>query len=1088
MLRLCCFVAFMGVMGSTSLWAQIPSTIPVDGIRNLPPSVTILENAKIVCSSSKTIERGSIAIRDGKILEIGTTLKAYEGARRINLEGKVLYPAWIDPYVEVEVANPDSSKGSGYWNANVVPQRDVSMLYQPNAESLTKYRKAGVGAILAVPAGGIVRGSSSLVSTNANSIEKSLIAPRVADHLRLTLSARGGGYPTSPMGAVALARQAFYDADWYRKAWQAYRAQPSLPQPENNAALQAIQDAIQSGRPFIIDALNEQFAMRADHFAREFGLPMILHGSGREYRLLDQVSSLHRDIILPLNFPKAPNVSTPELAASVPAQDLMHWELAPENPARLVQAGCKVAITSEGLEDPSELRAQLRTAIARGLDPAAALDAVTLHPAAMFGADAYVGTIAAGKWANLIVTDGDLWGDKTKIEETWVQGERHRWSEEKPLDLAGDWKLTLKSPEGRPQSLSLKLQSGKLAGTISLPEVAKAEPTSEEPPSPSDRKAKSEEAPQADAKSDGDNPPKDDSKKDEGKKDEGKKKETGAKLDKLQRQDLRLTATFDTKSLLNIAGVAQLSLVVLHSQDQVQLHGSITWQDGSVSIVDGVREKTPESKDDPKKDSPSTKKAAQEVLSKVNFPFGDFGRAEMPQRAEWVLIKNATLWTLAGPGKLDKGDMLIHLGYIAEIGENLKAPEGATIIDAQGKHVSPGIIDCHSHMATDGGVNEVGQAVTAEVRIGDFIDANDYTIYCQLAGGVTAANVLHGSANPIGGQNQVIKLRWGAVSEELKMKEAPAGIKFALGENVKQSSSAERTERYPQTRMGVEQIMRDRFEAAREYQKAWTEWNRNPRGLPPRRDLELDAISEILKGERWIHCHSYRQDEILAMLRTLEDYNVRIGSLQHILEGYKVAEAMAKHGAMASSFSDWWGYKFEVVDAVPFNGALMHRMGIVVSFNSDDNELGRHLNHEAAKAIKYGGVSEVEALKFVTLNPAKQLRIDNYVGSLEVGKQADFVIWNGSPLSATSLCEQTWIDGKKYFDRSEDAVARTRVSELHQKLVQKVLSSDGPTSGPGEREPDPTSIWARYDEYCATKSERLQQALRNQQSEEGVQE
>ena len=326
---------------------------------------------------------------------------------------------------------------------------------------------------------------------------------------------------------------------------------------------------------------------------------------------------------------------------------------------------------------------------------------------------------------------------------------------------------------------------------------------------------------------------------------------------------------------------------------------------------------------------------------------------------------------------------------------------------------------------------------------------------------------MHGSANPIGGQNQVIKLRWGGVYDELKFADAPAGIKFALGENVKQSNVQGGSQtRYPQSRMGVEQLFRDRFNSARQYDANWKKWNKDRSGLPPRRDLELDAIAEILRGERWVHCHSYRQDEILGLLRVLEEYNVKIGSLQHILEGYKVAEAIAKHGGTASSFSDWWNYKFEVIDAIPFNGAIMHKQGVNVSFNSDDAELGRHMNHEAAKAIKYGGVEPMEALKFVTLNPAKQLRIDSKVGSLEVGKDADLSIWNGSPLSTLARCEQTWIDGRKYFDRANDAEARKRDFTLHRALVQKILDS-GET--PGEKSPlvdDPSRLWPNHDEFC----------------------
>jgi N-acetylglucosamine-6-phosphate deacetylase len=344
----------------------------------------------------------------------------------------------------------------------------------------------------------------------------------------------------------------------------------------------------------------------------------------------------------------------------------------------------------------------------------------------------------------------------------------------------------------------------------------------------------------------------------------------------------------------------------------------------------------------------------------------------MPEQVEALVIQNTTLWTAGPAGILRDADMIVRRGRIEAIGIDLPVPEGAVVIDGSKFEVSPGLIDCHSHMATDSGVNEGTQAVTAEVRIGDFINAEDVTIYRQLAGGLTAANVLHGSANPIGGQNQVIKLRWGRPYEELKFQNAPAGVKFALGENVKQSNwtDANRT-RYPQSRMGVEQLFRDRFNAARDYEKAWKDWNASPKGLPPRRDLELDALVEILRGQRWIHCHSYRQDEILALIRVCDDYGITIGSLQHILEGYKVAEAIAKHGATASSFSDWWAYKFEVYDAIPHNGALMHQQGIVVSFNSDDAELGRHMNHEAAKAVKYGGVDPHSALQFVTLNPAR---------------------------------------------------------------------------------------------------------------------
>jgi N-acetylglucosamine-6-phosphate deacetylase len=478
-------------------------------------------------------------------------------------------------------------------------------------------------------------------------------------------------------------------------------------------------------------------------------------------------------------------------------------------------------------------------------------------------------------------------------------------------------------------------------------------------------------------------------------------------------------------------------------------------------------DKSKSDKDKAEKDKPDAPKEEAKptrALSKVNYPLGDFGRAAPPEQPTAVLFRNATVWTSGPAGRLEGADVLVEKGKIKAVGRGLTAPDGAMLIDATGKHISPGVIDCHSHAATDGGINESGQTITAEVRIGDFVDPNDINIYRQLAGGVTSSNILHGSANTIGGQNQVLKFRWGAGPEEMKFAAAPGGIKFALGENVKQSNWGERaSNRYPQSRMGVEQLVRDEFKAAQAYRAAWDAWNRTKVGLPPRVDLELTAIAEVLEGKRLVHCHSYRQDEILALLRTCQEYNVKIATLQHILEGYKVADVMAQQGVGGSSFSDWWIYKYEVIDAIPYNGALMHNAGVVVSFNSDDAELARRLNLEAAKAVKYGGVSPEEALKFVTLNPARQLRIDQYVGSLEPGKDADLVVWSASPLSTYGRCEQTWIDGRRYFDREEDRKQREESTKLRAALVQRILSSGDATEGPDEGRKDQ---WPREDLFC----------------------
>jgi imidazolonepropionase-like amidohydrolase len=391
-----------------------------------------------------------------------------------------------------------------------------------------------------------------------------------------------------------------------------------------------------------------------------------------------------------------------------------------------------------------------------------------------------------------------------------------------------------------------------------------------------------------------------------------------------------------------------------------------------------------------------------------------------------IAIVNGTILTV-GPGKtIDGGTLLIKNGKITGVGKGLAVPAGATVIDAAGKFVMPGIIDCHSHTAIEGGVNEGSDSVTAEVRITDVLDHRDVNLYRQLAGGVTAANVLHGSANVIGGQNAVIKLRWGKPPAELLMAGAPRGIKFALGENPKRPGG---NGRYPGTRMGVEATLRAAFSEARSYRQEWQEYERKlksgrDRPAPPRRDLRLETLRDILDGKVLVHAHSYRADEILMLMRVAEEFGFRVRTFQHVLEGYKVATELARHGAGASTFSDWWAYKVEAMDAIPYNAAIMASKGVVVSLNSDSAELARRLYWEAAKVVRYGGVSETEALKMITLNPARQLGIDRWVGSLEPGKDGDVAIFSAHPFAADARVEYTLVDGTIYFDRARDLAAR----------------------------------------------------------------
>ena len=1029
--------------------AAPPATAPVQGLAQNTPAVFALTNLRIVPEPGKSIETGTIILRDGVITAAGAEVQPPADARVVDLAGKTAYAGLVDAYGEQAASVDPAKQGAPSWNAQVAPQLDLAEHYAADEALNSKLRSQGIAARLVAPSQRIIKGQSVVVSTAPGDNAHVILKNGVAQHFRLTVSfgASRGEYPGSPMGAVALARQTLLDADWYGKAWAAWRGDNKLPRPERNDALAALADTLNGNQPAIFNAANEQFFLRADRFAREFGLAAIMHGSGREYRRLDEIRATGRAVIVPVNFPQSPSVATVEDALDASLADLMHWDIAPENPARLDAAGVTFALTSHGLRDEATFLAAVRRAVERGLAPQTALAAVTTTPASLLGLGDRLGKIAPGMLGNLVIADGDLFDKQTKLVETWVDGRRFEHDKPPAVDVRGTWQLEAAGPDDRVLRLKLKL-----AGPARQPTGAVSKVVSE-----------------------------------------GEKADE-IRLAQVSLTELQLGFRFEGK-LFGKEGPARVTATIRSDDDsKLTLLGAVIWPDGTSERLTGERTArlTPEEEKaaaaqkskgkgkakgedgvtEGRSEGETEKKEAAASFA-VNYPFGDFGRPAQPaasnaapQQPKLIAFKNAALWTCGPAGTIEAGTLVVREGKIVAAGKEAEIPEGAVVIDAAGKTITPGIIDCHSHMASDGGINEGTQAITAEVRIGDFIDETDITIYRQLAGGVTAANILHGSANPIGGQNQVIKLRWGLGGEQLKFAAAPAGIKFALGENVKRSNDGEVSTRYPQSRMGVEQIIRDAFGRARDYAAAWERWNAAHAGLPPRRDLELEAIADILAKRRWIHCHSYRQDEILALIRTCDDYGITIGSLQHILEGYKVADVMARHGATGSSFSDWWAYKIEVWDAIPYNGALMHRAGVVVSFNSDDAELGRHLNHEAAKAVKYGGVPPIEALKFVTLNPAKQLRIDPWVGSLEAGKDADFVVWSGDPLSPRSLCQETWIDGRKYFDRAADQSLRSEQAKMRAALIRKVIDSGQATQAAGQREPEEWELWPRHDEYC----------------------
>lgn len=463
------------------------------------------------------------------------------------------------------------------------------------------------------------------------------------------------------------------------------------------------------------------------------------------------------------------------------------------------------------------------------------------------------------------------------------------------------------------------------------------------------------------------------------------------------------------------------------SANPITIKGEAALADGTTGRFSATYKEA--NKETPKKDEPKPSLANGSVI----FPFTAFGATELPKQ-ETVLIKNGTVWTNEKDGVLQNADVLLENGKIKAVGKNLSAG-GARVIDATGKHITAGIIDEHSHIAGSGGINEGAQSVSAEVRIADIINSEDVNIYRQLAGGVTTSHILHGSANPVGGQSQLIKLRWGKSPEELKFAGADGFIKFALGENVKQSNFGTGA-RFPVTRMGVEQTFVDEFTRAKEYAKAIS-----VKGNNVRRDLELDAIVEILNNKRFITCHSYVQSEINMLIHVADSLGFKINTFTHILEGYKVADKMKAHGIAGSTFSDWWAYKNEVAEAIPYNGKIMHNVGVTTAFNSDDAEMARHLNQEAGKSVLYGNVPEEDALKFVTLNPAKMLHIDDKVGSLKAGKDADVVIWTANPLSIYAKAEKTFVDGIAYWDIDKDAQIMKSQQTEKARLIQKMLES-----------------------------------------------
>lgn len=970
-MRKCKTALLFFLLSMYSMQAISQETFPENGVADKRAGVFAFTNATIIKDAQTTINNGTLVIRDGKIVATGAQVAVPAGATVIDCKGKFIYPSFIDIYSDYGIAVPQrqgsgfsftapaqltsNAKGAYGWNQAIRSEIDASTLFTTDESKAKTLREAGFGVVLTHQKDGIARGTGSVV-TLANKAENfSIIKEKAAAHYSFNKGISTQSYPSSIMGSIALLRQTFLDAQWYKNmAAQSNKAMKegtnlSLIAWNNNLLL-----------PQIFEANDKWSNLRADRIGDEFGVQFIIKAGGNEYQRMAEMAATKASFIVPLNFPQAMDVEDPNETRFITLATMKQWEMAPSNPAAFEKAGVNFCLTAADIRDTKQFMASVRKAIEYGLSETKALEALTKTPATLLNVYNETGSLEAGKWANFLITNGPVFAEKTALLQNWVQGEKYAVKDDGMQEVKGNYGLQLHTASGV-KNFSLDVKSSNAADIIIRDTVA------------------------------------------------GKFSHDG-KIVKLS-----FNETKKGKKGFRLSGVSNGNNWSGTGTDSSgnALWWTATFNNEIASKPDSVRKKTPVS------------------MGKLTYPNMSFGWEEAPKQ-ETILFKNATVWTNEKEGILSNSDVLVTSGKITSIGKNL-SNSNARVIDATGKHLTAGIIDEHSHIAA-ASINEGGQSVTSEVRIADNIAPDDIDIYRQLSGGVTTSHILHGSANTIGGQTQLIKLRWGANDEGLKFKGSDGFIKFALGENVKRTTS-QNNNRFPDTRMGVQQVQIDAFTRAKDYEAAL----KGPNGKYVRRDLELDALVEIMNKKRFITCHSYVQSEIIETMRMAEQFGFTINTFTHILEGYKAADKMKAHGAAASTFSDWWAYKLEVQDAIPYNAAIMSNVGVNVAINSDDAEMARRLNQEAAKSVKYGGMSEEEAFKMVTLNPAMMLHIDKTVGSIKAGKDADLVLWSDNPLSIYAKAEKTMVDGIVYFDREKDKELRKQVAAERNRLVLKMM-------------------------------------------------
>ena len=960
---------------------QATRTEPVTGIRDNGTGYHALVGARVVTAPGQVLDDATIVIRNGLIQAVGRNMDPPAGARVWNLEGHTVYPGFIDAHADLGMdAVPEGGDvGPTHWNPQVRAWFSTTMNLQDDADRRAGLRSQGFGTALVVPKQGIFRGTASVVNLGDAGVRDRVLRPDLAQTIGFQRSFQlGGSYPNSTMGTIALMKQTFMDADWYERAWDAYEqgGRSFLP-PETSEALASLEAAAHGDQPVLFETGSEEEYLRAHKIAEAYGLDAWYRGSGQEYRIIDVLRGRTDPLIIPLSFPDAPDVADPEAALNASLADLRGWYLAPTSPAQLADAGVQFAITSDGLSSLNQFLPNLRIAVARGLSTEDALAALTTTPAAWLGIENTHGTIAQGKVANLVVSEGDLFTEDAGVRDVWVNGKVYEVTRPPEIDPRGTWRIASEDEWGFDATLRLEGPLNRLRGFINVEGT------------PIDLESAEVVA------------------------------ETG-----------RIEVRFDGEEL-GYEGVALLAGSV-RGED---FYGWTSLPNGADPSFRGSRTEAFEGE---------TRGTVAMNVPEIDLPFirpmMEYGRSSIPEQPAAVVVRDATIWTQGPQGRLENADLLIEAGKVVAVGPDLDAPGGAVEIDGTGKHVTPGLIDPHIHSGVSS-VNESGFAIVPEVQMGDVVTHNNIWMYRQLAGGLTTAMVKHGSANPIGGENVFVKMRWGSLPDDLKLENAPRTVKFALGENPKR-----RQGRYPDTRMGTQEIIRDHFLAARDYEREWQRWEETQEGIPPRRDLRMEALLDILNQELLISSHGYRADEFLALVRLAEEFGFRVQTLQHGVEAYKIAPELAASGVAAVVWSDWGAFKLEAYDATIYNARILIEAGVVTSLHSDNSEISSRMNWEAGKLLRTG-LTEEQALSTVTNQSAQAVAIDDRVGSLEAGKDGDFVVWSGDPLSQFTRAEQTWVDGRRYFSLEEDAAMREQIERERTQLIQAILSVSGNGGG-----------------------------------------